>query len=293
MKLATLLHGGSPVAAIVDPVSRLYWPLPAACGMASVIARFGTAAAIPAPSTAGYALEDGMLLAPIPAPPHNVMCVGKNYYAHAHEFSRSGYDSSATGADAVPSHPIIFTKPSSSIAGPFDDIPLWPGLDGSIDYEAELAVIIGKPGRFITREHAMEHVFGYTVFNDVTARDLQQTHKQWFLGKGIDGFGPMGPWITTADEVDGADLRVTCHVNGELRQDSSTAGLIFDVPALIETISRSVTLLPGDVIATGTPEGVGIGFDPPRFLQDGDVVEVAIAGLGTIRNTVRRRGPPE
>ena len=134
----------------------------------------------------------------------------------------------------------------------------------------------------------MSHVFGYAVFNDVTARDLQRRHKQWFLGKGIDGFGPMGPWITTADEVDGANLRVTCRVNGELRQDSNTADLIFDIPTLIETISRSVTLSPGDVIATGTPVGVGIGFDPPRFLRDGDVVEVEIEGLGTIRNTVRR-----
>ncbi len=148
--------------------------------------------------------------------------------------------------------------------------------------------MIGKPGRFIPRDRALQHVFGYTIMNDVTARDLQRAHKQWFLGKAIDGFGPTGPWIVTADELDASRLRVTTQVNGEVRQDANTSDLIFDVPTLIETVSRSVTLVPGDMIATGTPEGVGIGFDPPRFLKDGDVVEVEIAGIGTIRNTVRR-----
>ncbi len=297
MKFATILHETRPTVALVDPARGLYWPLdeampglpPRIAGdMAAVIAHLGKSSSIAAPGASGHPLEGAKLLAPIPAPPHNVMCVGKNYHAHAHEFTRSGFDAGATAADAIPKHPIIFTKPSSSIAGPFDDIPLWPGLDEAVDYEAELAVVIGRGGRFIPREQAMAHVFGYTVMNDVTARDLQQVHKQWFLGKGIDGYGPMGPWITTADEVDGANLRVTCRVNGEQRQDSSTADLIFDIPTLIEVISRNVTLSPGDVIATGTPEGVGIGFDPPRFLRDGDVVEVEIAGLGAIRNTVRR-----
>jgi 2-keto-4-pentenoate hydratase/2-oxohepta-3-ene-1,7-dioic acid hydratase in catechol pathway len=161
-------------------------------------------------------------------------------------------------------------------------------LDAAVDYEAELAVIIGRGGRAITRDAAMSHVFGYTIINDVTARDLQRRHKQWFLGKGIDGFGPMGPWIVTADEIDGSNLRITCRINGELRQNSSTADLIFDIPALIEAISKSVTLAPGDIIATGTPEGVGIGFDPPRFLRDGDVVEVEIEGIGILKNAVQR-----
>lgn len=297
MKLATILHEGQPTVALVDSARGLYWPLdeampglpPRLAGdMVAVIAHLGRSASRATPGASGHALEGAKLLAPISAPPHNVMCVGKNYHAHAHEFTRSGFDAGATAADAVPKHPIIFTKPSSAIAGPYDDIPLWPGLDGAVDYEAELAVVIGQGGRFIAREQAMAHVFGYTVINDVTARDLQQTHKQWFLGKAIDGYCPMGPWIATADEVDRAGLRVTCRVNGELRQDSSTADLIFDVPTLIEVISRSVTLSPGDVIATGTPEGVGIGFDPPRFLRDGDVVDVEITGVGAIRNTVRR-----
>jgi len=297
VKLATILHEGQSKVAVVDFGKGLYWPLdeampglpPRLAGdMVAVIGHLGKTASLAAAGAFGYPLESARLLAPIPVPPHNVMCVGKNYHAHAHEFTKSGFDAGATAADAIPKHPIIFTKPSSAIAGPHDDIPLWPGLDAAVDYEAELAVVIGQGGRCIPREQAMAHVFGYTVMNDVTARDLQQLHKQWFLGKAIDGYGPMGPWITTADEIDGTNLRVTCRVNGELRQDSSTADLIFDIPTLIEVISRSVTLSPGDVIATGTPEGVGIGFDPPRFLRDGDVVEIEIAGIGVIRNTVRR-----
>ncbi len=281
MKLATIMHEGRPTVAVVDPDRGWFWPLVG--DMAGAIARVG---GIATPDSPGLPLDAAKLLAPIAAPPHNIMCVGKNYLAHAHEFTRSGFDAGARADDAIPEFPIIFTKPSSAISGPYDDIPLWPGVDAAVDYEAELAVVIGRGGRFISRENAMSHVFGYTILNDVTARDLQRRHQQWFLGKGIDGFGPMGPWITTADEVDGAYLRVTCTVNGELRQDSSTADLIFDIPMLIETISRSMTLAPGDVIATGTP--VGIGFDPPRFLRDGDVVEIAIEGLGHIRNTVRR-----
>ena len=297
MKLATILHKGRPTVAIVDPARGLAWPLSEvvpglpmriAEDMVATITYLAHVSGIAAPTGSGLPLESVTLLAPLPSPPHNIMCVGKNYHAHAHEFTKSGYDAGATAADAMPQHPIIFTKPSGAISGPYADIPLWPGLDQAVDYEAELAVVIGRGGRFIPREQAMAHVFGYTILNDVTARDLQRVHKQWFLGKGIDGFGPMGPWIATADEVDIASLRVTCRVNGEVRQDSSTADLIFDVPTLIETISRSVTLSPGDVIATGTPEGVGIGFDPPRFLKDGDVIEVEIAGIGAIRNRVRR-----
>jgi len=295
MKFATIRHDGAPAVAVIDtakalafPLSSLVSGLPAriAGDMVAAIAHFGKAR-LPA-LTGGVPLDDLTLLAPILAPPHNIMCVGKNYHEHAKEFTKSGYDAGAKESDAIPQHPIIFTKPSSSIAGPYDDIPLWPGLDGAVDYEAELAVVIGKEGRFISRAAALDHVFGYTIINDVTERDLQRLHRQWFLGKGIDGFGPMGPWIVTADELDAGNLRITCDVNGERRQDTSTADLIFDVPTLIETISRSVTLLPGDVIATGTPVGVGIGFTPPRFLQAGDVVEIEIEGIGKIRNTLRR-----
>ena len=297
MKLATILHQGRPTVSIVDTHDDLYWPLNEAVSglperiafdMVAAIAHFGPVAASAAPAAGGHTLQGARVLAPIPNPPHNIMCVGKNYHAHAHEFTRSGFDAGAKPEDAIPEHPIIFTKPSSSITGPGDDIPLWPGVDAAVDYEAELAVVIGRGGRMISREDALRHVFGYTILNDVTARDLQHRHKQWFLGKGIDGFGPMGPWIVTKDEVDGSKLAIRCRVNGEIRQDSNTADLIFDVPALIEAISKSVTLSPGDVIATGTPVGVGIGFDPPKFLADGDVVEVEIEGIGVLRNVVRR-----
>jgi 2-keto-4-pentenoate hydratase/2-oxohepta-3-ene-1,7-dioic acid hydratase in catechol pathway len=298
MKLATILHQGRPTVSLVDTHDEVYWPLNDAIpglperityDMVAAIAHFGPVAAAAAPAAAGFSLQGARVLAPIPAPPHNIMCVGKNYRAHAHEFTKSGFDAGAKAEEAIPEHPIIFTKPSSSIAGPGDDIPLWPGLDAAVDYEAELAVVIGRGGRAIPRDRALSHVFGYTILNDVTARDLQRRHKQWFLGKGIDGFGPMGPWIVTSDEIDGSNLRIRCRINGETRQDSNTADLIFDIPALIETISNSVTLAPGDVIATGTPEGVGIGFNPPRFLSDGDEVEVEVEGIGILRNVVRRQ----
>ena len=297
MKLATIRQDGRPTVCLVDPDRARFWPLAemiadlspgAEHDMVAAVAHLASGRLHIVPTGSGQALAGADLLAPIAAPPHNVFCVGTNYRAHAHEFTRSGFDAGAAAAEAVPEHPIIFTKAAGAIAGPRSDIPLWPGLDAAVDYEAELVVVIGRPGRFIPRERALEHVFGYTVMNDVTARDLQRLHKQWFLGKAIDGFGPSGPWIVTADEIDAANLRITCRVNGELRQDACTADLIFDVPTLIATISRSVTLAAGDMIATGTPEGVGIGFDPPRFLREGDVVEVEIAGIGGIRNTVRR-----
>jgi 2-keto-4-pentenoate hydratase/2-oxohepta-3-ene-1,7-dioic acid hydratase in catechol pathway len=233
-------------------------------------------------------LSEVTLLAPILNPPHNILCVGKNYRAHAEEFSKSGFDAGSNAQDAIPQYPIVFTKPSSSISGPQDDILLFPGLDEAVDYEAELAVVIGKGGRFIPRGEAMAHVFGYTLVNDVTARDLQQRHKQWFLGKGVDSFCPMGPVVISAAATDYRDLRISCSVNGEIRQDASLRDLIFDIPVLIETISRTMTLAPGDVIATGTPEGVGIGFTPPKFLAEGDVVICEIPEIGKLRNTVRK-----
>ena len=297
MKLATISNGGRSSVAIIDTAKGWAWPLSEAfpgltddqaSDMVSAIEHLVGETKAPKLNGGGGSLDQASLRAPIGNPPHNVLCVGKNYNAHAHEFTKSGFDAGAKVEDAIPQFPIIFTKPSTSISGPFSDIPLWPGLDQAVDYEAELAVVIGKGGRFIAKEDAFDHVFGYTIVNDVTARDLQKDHKQWFLGKAIDGFGPMGPWIVTKDELDISDIKVSCRVNGETRQETSTRDLIFDIPTLIETISRSVTLSPGDVIATGTPAGVGIGFDPPRFLQDGDVVEVEIEGIGTIRNTVRR-----
>ena len=226
------------------------------------------------------------LLAPIPEPNRNILCVGKNYYDHAREFDKSGFNATRD-ASAIPEVPIIFTKAPSSVIGPGQPIPGHLDPTRSVDYEVELAVIIGKPGRRITKKDAFRHVWGYTIVNDVTARVLQSRHKQWFLGKSLDGFCPMGPWIVTADEVgDVRKLRVQSRVNGELRQDAVVKDLIFDIPTLIKTLSIGMTLQPGDIIATGTPAGVGIGFKPPKFLKKGDVVTLTIDKLGELTNRV-------
>jgi 2-keto-4-pentenoate hydratase/2-oxohepta-3-ene-1,7-dioic acid hydratase in catechol pathway len=226
------------------------------------------------------------LMAPIPAPRRNILCVGKNYYDHAHEFDKSGFNATA-GADAIPDVPIIFTKASNTVIGPGDTVPGHLDPSKSVDYEVELAVVIGEAGRGISKRNAMKHVWGYTVVNDVTARHLQSRHKQWFLGKSIDGFCPMGPVLVTADAVPNVKkLRVQSHVNGELRQNALVKDLIFDIPTLIATISLGMTLEPGDIIATGTPAGVGIGFTPPKFLKKGDVVTVSVDGIGDLTNPI-------
>jgi 2-keto-4-pentenoate hydratase/2-oxohepta-3-ene-1,7-dioic acid hydratase in catechol pathway len=230
-------------------------------------------------------VEGARLRAPIPRTPKNVFCVGKNYHEHAKEFAGSGFDGGAK--DVVPPFPVVFSKPHTSIIATGE--PILSALDptGGLDYEGELAVVIGKGGRGIGRADALRHVFGYTIVNDVTARHLQKRHSQWILGKGLDSFCPMGPAILTADEVpDPTTLMLTTWVNGERRQHVSVADLIFDIPTLIEAISAAITLEPGDVIATGTPVGVGIGFDPPRFLQKGDVVRIEVSGIGVLENPV-------
>ena len=226
--------------------------------------------------------------APIRKPSKNVICIGKNYAAHAVEFARSGYDSSSQSAtDSTRQAPILFSKAPCALSGPHDEIQVPWAVTSEVDYEAELGVVIGKEGRAIRPDDAYDHVWGYTVINDVTARDLQSKHKQWFLGKSIDTFCPMGPWIVSADELDPEDLSISCWVNGELRQDAHTGDLIYSIPEIIAAASACMTLFPGDIIATGTPEGVGIGFDPPRFLQKGDVVRIAISRIGEIQNMVR------
>lgn len=236
-----------------------------------------------APDVAGPAirLSDVTLLAPLPRPRRNVWCVGRNYHAHAKELSASVFKDNDTNPE---SWPIVFTKVPECVVGPKDAVQLPQGVSSQIDYEAELAVVIGKGGKNIARANALEHVFGYTVVNDVTARDVQMRHQQWDMGKSFDTFCPMGPWIITADAFDGTRTRVRCWVNGELRQDGPTENMIFDIPTLIETISRGITLYPGDIIATGTPAGVGMGMTPPRYLVAGDVVRVEVEGLGAIEN---------
>lgn len=232
--------------------------------------------------------------APIPRPRRNIFCVGKNYHEHAHEFARSGFDSSAdpskAGGGAVPDAPIVFSKVPECVIAPGAAIEIDPAASTAIDYEAELAVVIGKGGRGIKKAEALNHIWGCTIVNDVTARDLQGKYKQWIIGKSQDTFCPMGPVLVSADELEIANIDVKCWVNGELRQDANTRDLIFDVPTLIETISAGITLYPGDIIATGTPVGVGIGFNPPKYLKHGDTVKIALSGIGVLENPVRQRG---
>ena len=231
------------------------------------------------------AVADVQLLAPIPAPRRDVFCVGKNYFAHAAEFHSSGFDSSAK--EQVPSHPVIFTKSTTSVCGPGDVVKGSLDPTNTVDYEGELGVVIGKRCFQVAKKDAYDHVFGYVILNDVTSRQLQKDHNQWVVGKSIDTFCPMGPWIATADEVgDVGALELVTEVNGEERQRVKVADLIFDIPTLIETMSRTMTLLPGDIIATGTPVGVGIGFEPPKYLAEGDQMRVSITNLGVLENTI-------
>ena len=225
------------------------------------------------------------LLAPFPRPAKNILCVGKNYHEHAREFQQSGVD--ATGKETIPEVPIMFTKWPNSVIGPGAAIPVANDYTDSTDYEGELAVVIGEGGRNIAAKVAYDAVYGYTIVNDVSARTLQNRHRQWFLGKSLDGYCPMGPCLLTADEVkDPGTMHLMTRVNGEVRQDALVSQLIFDIPTLIETVSRVMTLEPGDIIATGTCAGVGIGFDPPKYLKRGDVVAVTIDPIGTLENPV-------
>jgi 2-keto-4-pentenoate hydratase/2-oxohepta-3-ene-1,7-dioic acid hydratase in catechol pathway len=230
--------------------------------------------------------ERAHIVAPFPQFRRTIMCVGKNYHEHAAEFHGSGFDSTA-GASAVPDHPIIFVKHPSSIIDPGAGIVAANDPSDTVDYEGELGVIIGEAAFRVAKADAYEHVYGYTIVNDVTSRELQSKHKQWFIGKSVDTFCPMGPYVVTADAVgDVTKLRLQTFVNDELRQNAPVSDLIFDIPTIIATISATTRLYPGDVIATGTPAGVGIGFKPPKYLHAGDRVRVVIDKLGTLENPV-------
>jgi len=227
-------------------------------------------------------LNEATLLAPIPMPRRNVMCLGLNYVEHAKEsYTARGQETK------IPDFPIVFTKATTAVTGPYAAIPYDTAVSTLIDWEAEMAVIIGRQGKNIRPEDAMHYVFGYTIINDVSARDLQTQHKQYFKGKSLDGSCPMGPWIITADEIpDPHQLAITSRVNGVTKQASNTRYMIFDIPAILYHLSRGMTLLPGDIIATGTPSGVGFARQPPEFLAPGDVVECEVEKLGVIRNTL-------
>ncbi|ABK13331.1 MULTISPECIES: fumarylacetoacetate hydrolase family protein [Burkholderia] len=291
MKLANLNVAGKKTISIVDIVHSRFWPVQSLVpqfdgDMVQLVQQFEEVKPHLKPTGNGLSLAEATILAPIDQPRRNIFCVGKNYHEHAAEFQNSGFDSSAKNGEHAPEAPVIFTKPASTVIGPSAKIPRHVGVTAQLDYEAELGVVIGKGGRGIKKADAMNYVFGYTVINDFTARDLQKLHRQWFLGKSLDGFCPMGPFVITSDEVNGQNIDIKCWVNGELRQNSNTSKLIFDIPTLIETLSAGIELQPGDVIATGTPAGVGIGFNPPKFLQKGDVIRIEIQNVGVLENEV-------
>ena len=232
------------------------------------------------------ALDSVKLAAPVGPLAKNVICVGKNYHDHAQEFARSGVDQSGDKQE-VPADPVVFTKSISSLADPDQAISATSDPTNSVDYEGELGVVIGTRCRNVKKADALAQVFGYTIVNDVTARTVQQKHKQWFLGKSLDGFCPVGPVLVTADEFGAPDAQeLATYVNGERRQLAKLRDMIFDVPTIIEVVSTYVTLEPGDLLATGTPAGVGIGFKPPRYLKPGDTVRVTISGIGELTNPI-------
>jgi 2-keto-4-pentenoate hydratase/2-oxohepta-3-ene-1,7-dioic acid hydratase in catechol pathway len=255
------------------------------------LAAAGDAAAAGVHALAQQALQQGVAarafsevrpLAPIPVPVRNILCLGKNYLEHAQEIAEKMHVSAE-----APAKPIIFTKATTAVIAPGAPIPSYPQFTRKLDYEAELALIIGRGGRDIAPQQAWEHVFGYTAINDISARDLQKDHMQWFRAKSLDGFAPMGPVVVHRSAMPAPhDIEVKCFVNGELRQCERFDRLIFDVPTIISVLSAGMTLLPGDIIATGTPAGVGMGFSPPKYLRSGDEVVVEITGVGQLRNPV-------
>ena len=307
MQLATIVATGKPVAAVRLNDGSLLEIAKAASGLSGETAtalQSGTLQAVIEAGTealdairvlvaeaeagghanARYTAADTTLLAPLPSPRKNVFCVGRNYAEHIAEGDRA--QNQKVG---VTEHPVYFTKPPTAVIGPFAAIPIFPTLSEAMDYEVELAVVIGKPGRNIPKSQAYDHIFGYTILNDITARDIQRRHGgQYFKGKGLDGSCPTGPWIVTADSIsDPQNLAISLSVNGELRQNGTTASMIFDIPTLIASLSEGLTLEPGDLLATGTPSGVGYAMTPPQFLKDGDTVVCEIAEIGRLENTMR------
>ena len=288
MRFATIEINGAPVVAVVNPDLSRYWRVDACLpgfngDMVDLIRAVPNPAEQLVVSGEGQPLAGVRILAPLSMPRRNLFMVGKNYHEHAKEFNKSGFDGSK---EDVPPLPSVFTKPASTIVGPNDPVYSHPEATKEVDYENELTVVIGKGGKGIRKDAAYSHVWGYTIVNDITARDLQKQARQWFLGKALDTFCPMGPVIVTADEIDPENLQLKTWINGELRQNANTGDLIFNIPTIIEVLSAGMTLEPGDVIATGTAAGVGIGFTPPKFLKAGDEMTLEIVGIGRLVNRI-------
>ena len=287
MKLVTYRLSGAEHVGALTADGRGVLPLPAA-DMNTLIETMTLAdlrsAAAAAERGGAVPLSDVELLAPIPRPRQDVVCLGMNYRDHAEESARYSADAFTKNSTAA----VYFSKRVSEAGKPDGVIPRHAGLTDRLDYEVELAVILGRDARDVPAEKAADYIFGYTIVNDVSARDLQTGHKQWYFGKSLDGFTPMGPCIVTADEIAFPPaLDISSTVNGEVRQHSNTSLFLTDIPALLSELSAGMTLLRGTIIATGTPAGVGMGFDPPRFLETGDTVSCTIEGIGTLTNTVR------
>jgi len=288
MRIATINHQQKARLAIVDgDILRLPedWPDSLQALIGAGPARWQTLAAEAKGAKAmdaPPARPGANWFAPIPRPTKNIMCLGWNYADHVSESAQ------ASGRKAEPpKDPVVFTKNITTVTGPYANIPAHGRVTEQLDWEVELGVIIGVGGHAIPRDRALQHVFGYTVINDVSARDLQFRHKQFFLGKSLDGSCPMGPVVVTADEIpDPQNLKLRSWVNGALKQDGHTRDMIFDIATIIETLSRAMTLEPGDIIATGTPSGVGFARTPPEFLKAGDVVECEVEGIGRLVNQI-------
>ncbi len=234
------------------------------------------------PPAGSLAMTEVKLHAPIPRPAKNVFCVGWNYLEHFEEGAKKLQDNRE-----LPQWPVFFSKAPTAVNGPYDPVPFDPAVSTSLDWEVELGVVIGPGGKNIRAEDAMQHVWGYTVINDVTWRDIQRRHGgQWDKGKSLDGTCPMGPVLVTADSLDHANLRLACRVNGVTKQDSNTRFLYFKLPRLIHDLSLGQTLEPGDIVSTGTPEGVGYARNPPEFMKAGDLLESEIEGIGILRNPI-------
>ena len=290
MKIAAYQHQGLPYVGVVSVDMTTIAPYQlqqefACLGALPLIEMMALGQSLP-PLGKPVALGELTLLAPLPRPRRNVFCVGKNYLDHVKEIQGSKLGEAQGAMANLPKHPVIFSKVPEAVIGTGAGVDSHPHATVELDYEAELAVVIGKQGKGIKKEDALKHIWGYTIVNDISARDVQAKHVQFHVGKSFDTFCPMGPWLVSADELDASRASIKCWVNGELRQDATTELMIFDIPTVIEALSAGITLYPGDVIATGTPSGVGMGFKPPKFLKRGDRVRIEIAGIGVLENPI-------